>query len=222
MFFESIAPPEIIRYDDGQQTLIMRRASPEDAEDLVDAVTLSLGDLRAFMPWSHFPQMNTVQSQRKRLETLQRDWDRKVDFGFQLLLPQPDGSSSLVGCLGLHPRCLHNQGLEIGYWVRSDVSGRGLCTLATKMSVLTGFKKMGLKRIQIACDETNMGSRRVIDKVGFRYEGRQRNMTHGMAPASIRKQGWVGTGHTRSYALIPEDLQELDWVDAISPHIRFE
>ena len=222
MFFETFSPPEIIHYDDGKRSLIMRRASAKDAQALVDALELSLDALHSFMPWSHFPALNTVEAQTDRLRALEEKWDKKEDFGFQLFLPRRDGSLSFVGCLGLHPRCLHNQGREIGYWVRTDVSGRGICTLATQLMVLAGFQLMKLKRIQIVCDENNMGSRRVIDKVGFHYEGLQRNMSYGEAPEHIKKQGWIGSGNIRCYGLIPEDLASLGWVETISRSIRFE
>ena len=222
MFFETILPPELLQYDDGKRCLLMRRSSIKDAPLLVDAIQDSLTELHAFMPWSHFPQGITVDAQSKRLEDLAQKWNDKLDFAFHLFLPQDNGAHRFVGCLGIHPRCLQSQAFEIGYWIRSDVAGRGICTLATKMMIVAGFQVMNLERLQIGCDQANIGSRRVIEKVGFLYEGLQRNMGYGKAPPQIQKNGWQATGNIRSYALIPSDLTQLDWVKSISasPHFK--
>ena len=96
MFFAPLAPPELISYHDDNISLLIRRASPKDAEELVAAVQSSLSDLRSFLPWSHFPERNTIEQQRIRLQNLQKTWESKEDFAFCIFLPQSDGSLSLI------------------------------------------------------------------------------------------------------------------------------
>jgi len=222
MFLDIQLPPELIRFDNGQRVFVLRRSLTEDAAKLIEGVEDSLAELKAFMPWAHFSESNTLASQTERIQGLVELWDAGKDFTYNLFLSQDDGTLRFVGCLGLHPRCLFNHGLEIGYWVRTDAAGQGLCTLAAQMSILAGFRVMGLKRIQVGCDVNNAGSRRVIEKVGFQYEGRLRNNGVVDVPAQFVADGLRCDGDTLSYGLIPEDLEELDWVDAVTPHVNFE
>ena len=197
----------------------MRRAQIGDAGELARAIEMSLPELRAFMPWSHFSERNTASAQAERLAGAVIDWDNKADYLFHIYHSMPGAVDRFVGCLGLHPRCAHNRGLEIGYWIRSDITGQGVCTLATQMLVLAGFKVMQLERVQIGCDDRNLASKRVIEKVGFVHEGLLRNHAHGVAPPHIVAQGWRGTGDIATYSLIPSDLERLTWVDSISRHL---
>jgi len=139
-----------------------------------------------------------------------------------MFLPQDDGKERFVGSLGLHPRCLSQHGLEVGYWVRSDATGQGICTLAVRMVVLAGFRLMGLKRIQIGCDIANMASRRVIEKVGFQFEGIQRNMGECNPPPDAVAKGWSAKGHVCAHALIPEDLDGLVWPQPLEQYVQFD
>ena len=222
MFTNTQPPPEVLRYDDGRRRLLLRRSQLCDLPQLADGVLDSLPELRQFMPWAHMAGSSCLEAQTQRCQTLIQLWDVGRDFAFNLFVRQADGSLRFAGCLGLHPRCLANHGLEIGYWVRSDCTGQGLCTLAVKMAVLAGFQAIGLKRIQVGCDVANEGSRRVIEKVGFISEGIQRNMGEVDPPFDAVERGWRGIGNTASYALIPTDLERLDWPDSVARHLHFE
>lgn len=221
MFTRTQKPPEVIRYDDGDRCLVLRRSLLEDVPCLARAIQESLPELQQFMPWAHFPDSNTVEAQTERCAGLVRAWDDGSDFSFNLFSGAPDGTERFAGCLGMHPRCLSNHGLEIGYWIRSDSAGRGLCTLAVEMAVLAGFRVMGLARIQVGCDVANLGSRRVIEKTGFRPEGLQRNMGEVDRPTGASSDAWRGSGNIESYALIPQDLDALDWPGRVEAHLDF-
>ena len=222
MFLKVLPPPEVIRYTDSEREIILHRSRLSHAEELVDGIHDSMKDLLAFMPWAHIPEARTLEMQQKRIESLAKLWDKGEDFVFNIFVTQRDGSFRFSGCLGLHPRCLFKHGMEIGYWVRSDAAGQGVCTLAVQMSTLIGFQKMGLKRIQVGCDAANNASRRVIEKVGFRYEGLQRNMGGVEASQKYIDRGWRGCGDTHAYGMIPDDLETLDWVEKISPRVSSE
>ena len=222
MFTKTKKPPEVIRYDDRQRCLVLRRSQLSDVSELTEGVADSLAELKPFMPWAHFTDSNTVEAQATRCEGLMEAWDAGQDFTFNLFLGEPDGPLKFAGCLGLHPRCLANHGMEIGYWVRSDFAGKGVCTLATKMALIAAFEVMGLKRVQVGCDVANKASIRVIEKTGFQYEGLQRNMCEVTPPTDVIENGWLGTGNIQSYAMIPDDLAHLDWPTSIEAHLYFE
>ncbi len=62
---------------------------------------------------------------------------------------------------------------EIGYWLAPPLWNKGLMTEAAHQVLLFAFDTVGLHKVTIGCLETNVGSRRVIEKVGFRPVGRQ-------------------------------------------------
>lgn len=220
MFYPAQAPPNEVRCTSGGTDLLLRRSRVSDAPELVNAIEESVQALRAFMPWVHFPKGNTVAAQEERLQGLDAAWEAKQEFVYHMFRVDEGGQERFVGCIGLHPRCNHSRALEVGYWVRTAEAGQGVCTLAVQLVVLTAFQHLNLERLQVGCDRANLGSRRVIEKVGFPYEGALRNMLPFECPASIRENGWLGTGTMCMYALIPSDLNSLEWVAPLSSRLQ--
>ena len=60
---------------------------------------------------------------------------------------------------------------ECGYAISRDYWGRGLMTEALRAIVAFGFEAMNLNRIEARCAAENIGSYRVMEKVGMTYEG---------------------------------------------------
>lgn len=60
---------------------------------------------------------------------------------------------------------------EIGYWVRSDETGRGICTEAVDRVLEEGFTAMGYHKVVLRIAVGNEASDRVADKLGFTKEG---------------------------------------------------
>ena len=61
---------------------------------------------------------------------------------------------------------------ELGYWLAPELWGKGLMTEAAHHVMVFGFTELGLHKITVNCLEQNVGSRRVIEKLGFRHIGR--------------------------------------------------
>ncbi|MGO1948626.1 MAG: GNAT family N-acetyltransferase [Mycobacteriaceae bacterium] len=59
----------------------------------------------------------------------------------------------------------------IGYWVYSGFSGRGVATAAVALGVDHAMTQVGLHRVEATVLESNVASRRVLAKIGFREEG---------------------------------------------------
>lgn len=67
---------------------------------------------------------------------------------------------------------------SIGYWVSKDLAGRGLTPRAVAMATDYCFQQMKLHRIEICIRPENAASLRVVQKLGFRYEGYRRRYIH--------------------------------------------
>lgn len=70
------------------------------------------------------------------------------------------------------------RGAHIGYWVDSAVAGRGIMPTAVAMATDHCFRELRLHRIEINIRPENTASRRVVEKLGFRYEGLRPRYLH--------------------------------------------
>ncbi len=75
-----------------------------------------------------------------------------------------------VGLVGIVPAEMPEQGPEpdLGYILASRYQGRGVATEAARVVVADAFERHGLERLAAIVDEPNLGSRRVLEKLGFR------------------------------------------------------
>lgn len=64
---------------------------------------------------------------------------------------------------------------ELGYWLAPALWNRGLMSEAVPAVIRWGFGVLGLHKITVGCFAENVGSRRVIEKAGFRPVGRLEN-----------------------------------------------
>ena len=66
----------------------------------------------------------------------------------------------------------------IGYWVSERFAGKGLTPTAVALASDHCFFTVGLHRIEICIRPENDPSLRVVEKLGFRYEGLRRRFIH--------------------------------------------
>jgi len=66
----------------------------------------------------------------------------------------------------------------LGYWVTADVAGKGVTPTAVALVSDYLFKVLGLHRIEIDIRPENEPSLRVVQKLGFRYEGLKQRYIH--------------------------------------------
>jgi ribosomal-protein-alanine N-acetyltransferase len=76
---------------------------------------------------------------------------------------------------GLHLGSL--RGGHVGYWLDQEVAGRGVMPLAVAMACDHCFAA-GLHRMEINIRPENRPSIRVVEKLGFRYEGVRERYLH--------------------------------------------
>ncbi|WP_257451117.1 GNAT family N-acetyltransferase [Archangium lipolyticum] len=89
------------------------------------------------------------------------------------------GSGEMIGAAGLveageeRPRTA-----ELSYWIGRPYWGRGFGTEAAQALVRYGFETLGLESIHANCFSRNPGSRRVLEKAGFRHIGHEEKALH--------------------------------------------
>jgi [ribosomal protein S5]-alanine N-acetyltransferase len=77
-------------------------------------------------------------------------------------------TGELVGCCGFRPRPAPPGVLELGFLLRPEFWGQGLATEAARAAVAHAFEVLGASAIFAGHHPENGGSRRVLQKLGFR------------------------------------------------------
>jgi ribosomal-protein-alanine N-acetyltransferase len=80
-----------------------------------------------------------------------------------------------IGAIGFEPKSDERRfTAAIGYWIGEPFWGCGIATVALERATAYGFATLGLERIQASVYEGNLASARVLEKVGYTFEGRLR------------------------------------------------
>jgi RimJ/RimL family protein N-acetyltransferase len=84
-------------------------------------------------------------------------------------------ASGMIGLHGItwHLRAWRVDRAELGYWLAPGLAGQGLMSEAAVAVVGWAFETLRLHKVNVGCIEDNVASRRVIEKLGFRFLGRQ-------------------------------------------------
>ncbi|MGH9085683.1 MAG: GNAT family N-acetyltransferase [Acidimicrobiales bacterium] len=158
------APPEHLPLSEGRALVRLR---PARTASSVEAINASLDHLAPWMAWASQPA--TEESVGTFLAEAESGWDEGHDFGYAVV----EGSGAderVVGGCGLHGRIGPN-GLEVGYWVAVDRAGHGLATEIARALTDAAFGIAAVERVRICCEEANVRSARVPEKLGYRYLG---------------------------------------------------
>lgn len=114
---------------------------------------------------------------RKELEASQEHWAR---YGFGIWMFRDAADGRLIGRCGLRQVEVEGQQeVELLYALRSESWGRGLATEMAAAVLEVGFERLGLGDVVAFTLTTHRASRRVMEKVGMRYE---RDITHAGLP----------------------------------------
>ena len=157
-----------VQLTDGSVTL--RRYRKGDAAELHTAIMASLAELKPWLPFAH--DAYAVQETKQWLKQQAKAWDQGTEFNF--LIADPADGALLGGC-GLNNIDTGNRTANLGYWVRTSRSGRGVCPAATKLLARWGFEQMKLGRIEVLVAVDNVKSLRAAEKAGAKKEGVLRN-----------------------------------------------
>jgi RimJ/RimL family protein N-acetyltransferase len=156
------APPE--RIELGSERALVR-STVERAASLTSAVDESFDHLHPWMAWAQ--ERPTEAGLATFLAAGEQLWASRRDFGYSIV-EGPD--ERVIGGCGLHGR--HDEhALEIGYWVHVDRIGLGIATEVSRALTDAAFDIPGVERVHIQCEEQNVRSSRVPEKLGYAFLG---------------------------------------------------
>lgn len=157
-------------------TISLRPHVAGDAEEIYEAVRESIRELQAWMPWCH-PDY-AIEETREWLAAREEARSKGTEYDFRI---SDARSGEYLGGVGINQISGH-RAANLGYWIRSRATGRGVATRAARLVARFGFEELGLIRIEIVAAVGNLASRRVAEKVGAVREGVMRKglLVHGV------------------------------------------
>lgn len=149
--------------------LVVRRWRAVDAPLLREAIDASLPELQRWMPWARHEPV-PVADLAIRMAGFEDAWDAGREFTYGIF---PPGEREAWGSCGIHPRGdqpeLPPDHAEIGYWIRTDVSGRGYATEAARALLDVAVRLQGLGHVEIRCAPDNVRSAAIARRLGLRH-----------------------------------------------------
>ena len=109
----------------------------------------------------------------KWIDFMHRSAKEGTAFEFAIFLR--DNPEKYIGTCGLLSISNKHQKAEIGCFIDKNEWGKGYASEAASSMIHYGFEKLGLERIYGHCMSRNPASRKVMEKIGFQYEGRLRH-----------------------------------------------
>jgi ribosomal-protein-serine acetyltransferase len=159
----------------------IRAYEPEDAQALWEAARESIGEVYPWLPWCH-PQYCMAEA---------KEW-----IGSRAPLAA-EGREYTFAIVGTDGRFLGGCGLNqinpihrfgnLGYWVRTSATRRGVATEAVRQVADFAFGNTDLVRVEIVCAVGNDASQRVAERAGAVREGvlRHRLVLHGQSVDAV-------------------------------------
>ncbi|MHB1594209.1 MAG: GNAT family N-acetyltransferase [Streptosporangiaceae bacterium] len=166
-----MSPPESLSH--GQVTL--RRWRDGDAAALLTAVTGSLDELLPWMPWADGYDTDRATGY---LSDCEAQWEAGSAYNYAIVVGE-----AIVGSAGLHRR-VGKGGLEIGYWVHSAWTGRGIATDAAAALTRAALDLPEVSWVEIYHDAANAASGRIPAKLGYTRLGERPSRDLGPAAPS--------------------------------------
>jgi RimJ/RimL family protein N-acetyltransferase len=150
--------------------LTLARWRRSHAPSLGRALESSVDDLRGWIPW-RIAEPAPVDVLEQRIAGFVADFDTGREWVYAI---HEAGADEVLGAFGLYPRDATKRApiadadrVELGYWLRTDVTGRGYATEAGAALIET-MRALGAPTLlEIRCDPRNARSAAIPVRLGF-------------------------------------------------------
>lgn len=154
-------PHRLIIVDDDTVLRPVFEVSVDDLYRLIDRNRTYLGRYLDFA---------TPEYSLKDAETYARigreNWGRTGEQSYVII-----HADNVAGTIGMHRYGVRNRAVEIGYWLDSELQGRGIMTRCVQKLTEMAFEHLGVNQVNISTDVANNSSRAIAERSGFQSDG---------------------------------------------------
>jgi ribosomal-protein-serine acetyltransferase len=147
--------------------ILLERISPHDSVTIFDAVVANrdwLGTWLSFV--SYTKELKDTRSYiTSVIERRKESCNEVYTIWYK---------GEFAGVIGYLNTDRVNEKTELGYWVIEILSGKGIITSCARILVELAFEKMMMNRVTIRCAVGNTPSENVALRLGFHFEGIER------------------------------------------------
>jgi RimJ/RimL family protein N-acetyltransferase len=150
--------------------LLLRCWESDDAEILSPVLQSNFEHLKEWIP-ERISKPASLAELELRLSGFKSDFNAGKEWRFAIFTSD---EMTLLGEVSLFPRNKDGRvnfefadRVEIGYWLRSDVTGKGYATEAAEAMFILSKSLKSIKLVEIRCDSENVPSAAVPNRLGF-------------------------------------------------------
>ncbi|MFN7039110.1 MAG: GNAT family N-acetyltransferase [Alphaproteobacteria bacterium] len=180
--------------------LILRHPQAGDGQEVFNAISDGYEDVVKWMNQPEkIPPIEYFEAEVRRSHAL---WILRSDIRFVITDKETD---NIIG-IGLYPPCQANWNIPsfgIMYFLAKTYQRKGYATEAVNALIRFAFKHLKARKIEIKCDEENVKSIAIPERLGMQLEASQK----GLWPRNDKE----GLATVRTYAIFnTEILPELE------------
>ncbi|MFD2679582.1 GNAT family N-acetyltransferase [Bacillus seohaeanensis] len=174
------------------ERLYIRPCLPGDGKIVHEAIVRSKEQLKMWLPFAK--EERTVDEVEDGIRQSYAEFIKRTDFRLHIFLKETD---EFIGSTGFHRVDWEIPKVEIGYWLDTRHTRKGYMREVVQTLTTFAFDTLQVNRVEIRCDEKNIASRRIPEKLGYVLEGTLRNDDVSVSGPELR--------NTCIYAVIPSD-----------------
>ena len=148
--------------------LLLDRIELRDASTIFNAIDQNRDHLGRWLPFVHYTK--AIKDSEAFIRTIISQRDESLNELYTIWF-----KGDFAGIIGFHNTDRVNEKCEMGYWLISDMKGKGIITQSCNTLIRLAFEKMGINRITIRSAIGNQASEKIAKRIGFSYEGIERS-----------------------------------------------
>ncbi len=156
---------QIIKVND---KIILKQIELSDAGDVFNTINTERDYLGEWLPFVEYTKrQNDTES---FITSIYNEPADKQELVFVIRY-----ENIFAGLIGFKGTDRLNKKTEIGYWLSQLYQKKGIITESVKTLVNHAFKNMAINSVQIKCATGNIPSKNIPKRLGFRFEGIERD-----------------------------------------------
>lgn len=145
----------------------LRHLRIDDAQIIFEAIDSNRTFLRTWLPF--VDSTKQVGHTYSFVKSIVDDVERRQEI-FTIYY-----QDQFAGLIGLKDIDYLNKKVELGYWMIEKMTGKGIMIHSVERIIEFCFAELSFNRIQIKCGVGNIRSSNIPKKLGFLFEGIERN-----------------------------------------------
>lgn len=145
----------------------LRQLRHSDAADIFNTIDTQRAYLGEWLPFVAFTK--ELADTQKFVESVVDAPEERFEYVFTIRK-----AGEFVGLIGFKDTDRLNRKSELGYWLAEGFQKQGIVTRSVQRLCQYAFEELDINRIQIKCAICNTTSNNIPKRLGFRFEGIER------------------------------------------------